>query len=93
MSSGRGSAFIVNMTVGVETNSELVYNWDGKLRTGQKDENHIIKLRYGPMGNRIWKYSSEAGTRKYIVDIVGDLPVILLELDTENSNSIEKTYL
>ncbi len=81
-----------NMKVGVVSESTLVYNWDGKLRNANYDAK-LIKLRYDPMGNRIWKYSSEAGTRKHIVDIAGDLPVILLELDTENSNSIEKTYL
>ena len=38
-----------------------------------------------------YKNTGEAGQRKYIVDIVGDLPVILLELDT--SNNIKKTYI
>ena len=28
-----------------------------------------------------------------IVDIVGDLPVILMEIDPDNNNSIEKTYI
>ena len=30
---------------------------------------------------------------KYIVDIVGDLPTILLEMDPDNSMSIEKAYI
>jgi len=33
-----------------------------------------------------------AGQRKYIVDIVGDLPVILMELDSSNNN-VKKTYI
>ena len=43
------------------------------------------------MGNRIWK-SSSSGTRKYIVDIVGDLPAILMEIDPADS-SVKKTYI
>jgi len=70
--------------------TELTYNWDGKLRHGQKGT-AAIDLRYDPLGNRIYKNSSEAGVRKYIVDIVGSLPVILMELDT--SDNIKKTYI
>jgi len=40
---------------------------------------------------RIFKDSSESGERKYLVDIVGDLPVILMELN--NSGVIVKTYI
>ncbi|MGB2809425.1 MAG: RHS repeat-associated core domain-containing protein [Sedimentisphaerales bacterium] len=39
----------------------------------------------------IFKDSSESGERKYIVDIVGGLPVILMELN--NSGDIVKTYI
>jgi len=70
--------------------TELTYNWDNKLRHGRYDTK-TVDLKYDPSGNRIFKDSSEAGQRKYIVDIVGDLPVILLELDT--SNNIKKTYI
>ena len=31
--------------------------------------------------------------RKYILDIVGDLPMILLELDPDTSNSIKKGFV
>jgi RHS repeat-associated protein len=72
-----------------DTNS-LVYNWDGKLRSAQKGSN-TINVRYDPAGNRIRKDSSVSGTRKYIVDTVGDLPVILMELNT--SGNILKTYI
>jgi len=69
-----------------------VYNWDGRLRSGQRGDDSI-NLRYDPAGNRVWKQSSDGQTtmaRKYIVDIVGDLPVILLEIDT-SGQTIENT--
>jgi RHS repeat-associated protein len=85
-----------NMTNGV--GATLVYNWDNKLRSGQKDGNSI-SLKYDPAGNRIQKNSTANGNRKYIVDIVAcpersrgsDLPVILLELDP--NMAIKKTYV
>ncbi len=70
--------------------SVIIYNWDGKLRVAQYNSK-IISIKYDPAGNRIWKNSSEAGTHKYN-DIVGDLPVILLELDT-GDDSVAKTYI
>ncbi len=69
--------------------TSLVWNWDDKLRSATK-AGTTINLKYGPLGNRIYKDSGGTG-RKYIVDIVGDLPVILLELDS--SNNIKKTYI
>ncbi len=59
-----------------------MYNWDGRLRSGQSG-NKSISIKYDPVGNQVWKQSSDGQTttaRKYIVDIVGDLPVILLEI-------------
>ncbi|MFC1739032.1 hypothetical protein ACFL1G_08295 [Planctomycetota bacterium] len=53
-----------NCKIGIVSGSSLVYNWDGKLRNATYDAK-LIKLRYETMGNRIWKDSSEAGTRKY----------------------------
>ena len=50
-----------------------------------------INTKYDPAGNRIFKDSSQSGQRKYIVDIAGDLPVILMELN--NSGDIVKTYI
>lgn len=67
------------------------FNWDNKLREANTPDESIA-LRYDPAGNRIWKDSSVSGTRKYIVDIVGDLPVILLEIDTSD-DSIAKSYM
>jgi len=69
----------------------LIYNHDGKLRKAKDGAATLAYLRYDPLGNRIWKDSSTACTRKYIVDILGDLPVILLELDCDNN--IDKTYI
>ena len=80
-----------NMKGGVAGWSSLVYNWDGKLKSADYDPK-LIQLRYDPMGNRIFKDSTEAGKHKYIVDIVGDLPVILLEIDTD-TDEIDKTYI
>ena len=74
------------------TTTSLVYNWDGKLRKGTIDGNSI-ELKYDPAGNRIYTDSSVNGERKYIVDIIGDLPVILLEFDPNNGMNIEKTYI
>lgn len=45
-----------------------------------------------PAGNRVQKSTSAQGTRKYIVDVVGDLPVILMELDPADM-SIKKCYI
>ena len=78
-----------NLTASVDVS--LVWNWDNKLREANTPDESIT-LRYDPAGNRIWKDSSVSGTRRYIVDIVGDLPVILLEIDTSD-DSITKTYI
>lgn len=47
------------------------------------------------MGNRVWRQSTVSGqttTRKYIIDISGQLPTILLEIDTADS-SLKKKYI
>ncbi|HUV40760.1 MAG TPA: RHS repeat-associated core domain-containing protein, partial [Sedimentisphaerales bacterium] len=69
------------------------YNWDNKLRSATKGTD-TISLKYDPLGNRIYKDSSVNGKRKYIVDIVSDLPVILMEIDPDNPvNPVKKTYI
>lgn len=68
-----------NMTLTDQTSGDdttLEYNFDNKLRHAQKGAD-TIDLKYDPMGNRIWK-SGAAGTRKYVVDIAGKLPTILM---------------
>jgi RHS repeat-associated protein len=81
-----------NMTVGIGTT--LAYNWDNKLRSATEGTKSI-SVKYDPDGNRIWKESTVSGQtveRKYIVDVVGDLPVILMEINPADS-SIVKSYI
>lgn len=72
----------------------FVYNYDNKLRSASKGS-ETISLKYDPSGNRIQKSSSVAGNRKYIVDVVGDLPVILLELEATGYTdyTVKKAYI
>jgi YD repeat-containing protein len=82
-----------NMTSGVDTT--LVYNWDNKLRSAAKGGT-TINLKYDPAGNRTYKETiggTSQGKRKYIVDVVGGLPTILLELDPDDAMDIERTYI
>jgi RHS repeat-associated protein len=57
-----------------------------------------MAVKYDPAGNRIFKNSSIDGQRKYIVDIVGDLPTIIMELDPTDIDelgnmAIKKLYI
>jgi RHS repeat-associated protein len=70
---------------------DFTYNWDNKLRKVEQSTTVIMSVKYDPGHNRIFKDSSESGERKYIVDVTGKLPVILMELNT--SGGIEKTYI
>ncbi len=69
----------------------FVYNWDNKLRSATCDGNSI-SVKYDPMGNRVYKSSSAQGTRKYVVDIAGGLPTILLDINSVNG-FIMKSYI
>jgi hypothetical protein len=60
-------------------------DWDNKLRQAAKGT-ETINLKYDPQGNRVFKGSSANGNRKYIVDIVGGLPTILLEINPANGS-------
>jgi len=60
---------------------------EGKLCSDIKAKS----TEYNSAGNRIWKNSSEDGTRRYIVDIVGKLPVILMELNSSDASNINGT--
>ena len=75
----------------------MVYNWDEKLQRAYIGSDAIF-LKHDPAGNRIFKRSIVSGQttdRKYIVDIAGDLPTILLELETaDNADyTVKKTYV
>ena len=74
-----------NMTTGVS--DTFTYNWDNKLRSASALSGNI---KYDTSGNRIRKQSDAAGDRKYIVDIVGNLPTTLMEM---TDNTILKTYI
>jgi RHS repeat-associated protein len=101
MSSASGSE---NFTLGYDENGNLTsneaqatsyeYNWDNKLRSAEIEGNSI-EIKYDPAGNRVAKNSTINGNRKYIVDVVGDLPVILLELEPLSSSqfAIKKAYI
>ena len=79
------------LITGVDVN--LVWNWDGMLREANTPSKSV-SLRYDPSGNRIFKDSSQTGQRKYIVDIVGDLPVILMDLEKQGQvYNIKKIYI
>jgi RHS repeat-associated protein len=71
--------------------TSYVWNWDGKLRSATCSPNSI-SLKYDPFGNRVIKNSSINGNRKYIVDISGELPTILMEINPSNGD-IMKTYV
>lgn len=82
-----------NMITGV--NTTLTYNWDNKLRTGSKN-NVSVEFRYDPQGNRALKKVTASGQttrRRYVVDIVGSLPTILLELDPDHNYKVMETYI
>ncbi len=78
------------------TGLAYTFNWDNKLRKAIWNENpeDSIELKYDPLGNRVYKKSTASGSateRKYVVDITGELPVILMELN--GSGGIVKTYV
>ncbi len=66
---------------------------DDTAETTENENDKEEDLKYDPDGNRIFKDSSEVEKRKYIVDIVGDLPVILMELDSARSLTLLRTYM
>ena len=76
------------------SSASYVWNWNGKLRSATKG-NDSIAVKYDPMGNRVWKQSTVDGVttdHKYIVDISGELPVVICEVDP-NSWSLKKSYI
>ncbi|MBN1766614.1 MAG: RHS repeat-associated core domain-containing protein [Sedimentisphaerales bacterium] len=82
-----------NMTDGIDT--DISYDWDNRLSSATSGSNSI-SVRYDPFGNRVRRQSDDGSTtitRKYIVGNIGGLPGILLELDPNTGDSIEKTYI
>ncbi len=81
-----------NLTLKDEAvDTSLIYNWNSKLRYADYD-GQSIALKYDPFGNRVLKDSSVSDKRKYIVDISGNLPTILLEIDPSD-DTVKKTYV
>ncbi len=55
-----------------------------------------MEAKYTPDGVRIYKkrkWGTSEYNHKYIVDMVGELPVILLVLDADDDNAILKSYI
>jgi len=77
-----------------EKDITYTFNWDNKLREAEWPTGNSIEIKYDPLGNRVYKKSAVGSTveRKYIVDITGKLPTILLEVEPSTS-SLEKTYI
>ena len=71
----------------------FTYNWNNKLRKVEQGTTVVMSVKYDPLGNRIFKDSSASGQRKYIVDITGKLPVVLMELDSADNMDIMKKYI
>jgi len=82
---------LINNNAGSPSAVAYSYNWDNKLRKAQWTANDSIELKYDPHGNRVYKKSGST-ERKYIVDIVGELPVILMEIEPASGN-IMKIYI
>ncbi len=76
-------------------NDKVEFNWDNKLRKAWKGDN-FIHVKYDPMGNRVWKHTSEGVNnpvqRKFIVDINSQLPVLLCIADASDPNLLTSTY-
>jgi RHS repeat-associated protein len=73
------------------TDTTFEYNWDNKLRSASVDEQQVLSVKYDPMGNRVLR-TANGVTRKYVVDVSGRLPTILLEMNPANGG-IMKTYI
>jgi RHS repeat-associated protein len=78
--------------------TSMTWNWDGKLQAASAGGSSIA-LKYTPGFDRIYKESTVGQTTtksKYIVDPTGDLSLILLEVDpdeTDPNECVRKTYV
>ena len=79
------------------SHNALEYDWDGRLRAGDGWGTGLgMEARYTPDGVRIYKHriwNLDSYWHKYIVDMVGEIPNILLVLDANDNNAIVKTYV
>jgi RHS repeat-associated protein len=76
----------------------IIYNWEGRLQQAKLGSaNRRIEAKYTPDGARVTKKKVWDGNtvynHKYIVDITGKVPAVLLVLDANNNNAILKTYI
>ena len=83
----------------VPSDYSLVYDWEGRLRKGQLGSaNSRIEAKYIPNGGarvtkkKIWD-GNTVYNHKYIVDVSGRVPAVLLVLDANNNDAIVKTYI
>ena len=75
-------------------NDTIKYNWDNRMRSASKGSDSIA-VKYDPMGNRVWRQSydgQDTTTKKYVVDISGNLPTIIAEYSDPNSFTNSYVY-
>jgi len=75
----------------------VIYDWDGRIRRNRYLLSGLgMEARYTPDGVRIWKkrnWNLSSYEHKYIVDMAGNIPSVLLVLDANDDNNILKTYI
>ncbi|MHC4124953.1 MAG: RHS repeat domain-containing protein, partial [Planctomycetota bacterium] len=82
----------------VPANYVLEYDWDGRLRKGQDgSSSKTMEARYTPDGMRVrklrnWDDASDYNYR-YIIDMVGKVPTVLLVLDANDNDTILTKYI
>jgi len=82
----------------VPADYSLEYDYEGRLRKGLLgNANSRIEAKYTPDGVRVRKKKIVDGVtvynHKYIVDVFGGVPAILLVLDADNTDLTLKTYI
>ena len=73
----------------------MKWNWAGKMRSATAGSD-TIKLKYDPLGRRVYRQSDDGSTtvkRHYIMANINGLSQILLEIDVDDPNIIEKAYV
>ena len=78
-----------------DATTDVTYNYDNRLRQAVRGD-YTMDVKYAPDGDRVYRKINDTSTtteRFYVVDNAGKYSQILLEIDPDNSNSIEKTYI